>query len=86
MVTRYVILVRFQSDSNLTMTMLLILEQLIIARADLEARDNHQHTPLNYATRWGNIKMVQLLLERNPSILEAKDNDGNTPLHLIVGK
>ena len=61
-----------------------VVEQLIISRADLEARDNVQQTPLHYATRWGNTKIVQLLIEKNPSILEAKDKYGRTPLFSAI--
>ena len=61
-----------------------VVEQLIIYKADLEARDNDQQTPLHYATRWGNTKIVQLLIEKNPSILEAKDKYGRTPLFSAI--
>ena len=59
-----------------------VAKHLIISGADLEARNNREETPLHCASYWGNIKIVQLLLEKNPNLLEAKDEDGNTPLNI----
>merc|ERR1712008_659925 len=66
-----------------------IVVQLIISGADLEARNNHQETPLHCAISpflgKGNTKIVQLLLEREVDI-EAINEEGNTPIYEAVCK
>ena len=49
-----------------------VVEQLILSGAVLEARSNDQQTPLHIASSWGNIKILQLILEKNPNLLQAK--------------
>lgn len=51
---------------------------------DIEYRDEYARTRLLRAARTGEVEMVFLLLERGANIL-AKDEDGNTALHLAVG-
>ena len=50
----------------------------------MEVRNECQETPLHLASSWGNDKIVQLLLERKPNLLEAKDEDGYTPLFTAI--
>ena len=59
-----------------------VAEQLIISGADLEARNKYQENLLHCASSRGNIKIVKLLLEKNPDLLQAKDEDGNTPYNI----
>ena len=65
-----------------------VVEQFIISGADLDARNERQQTALHVVSynsgRTGNAKIVQLLLERNPKLLEAKDQDGDTPLYPAI--
>jgi len=44
-----------------------------------KAKDWYGYTPLNRAAEHGHMKVLSLLLDRGADI-EAKDNDGNTPL------
>ena len=53
--------------------------------ADVDAVDNYHLTLLHRASYWGNIKFVQLLLERGAN-LNTRNKVGQTPLHhLLVG-
>ncbi len=62
------------------------LARLLIEKgADLNARDNHQQTPLHWAAKKGHTDTVRLLIE-NGVDLDAKDNYQWTPLHLAAMK
>eukprot|EP01117_Protostelium_nocturnum_P003928 TRINITY_DN1519_c0_g2_i2.p1 TRINITY_DN1519_c0_g2~~TRINITY_DN1519_c0_g2_i2.p1 ORF type:complete len:986 (-),score=388.38 TRINITY_DN1519_c0_g2_i2:33-2990(-) len=54
-------------------------------RADPSIQDSHlQKTPLHYAAQYGYYHISNVLLERSPSILDTKDENGNTSLHLAI--
>ena len=47
----------------------------------INAQDNEERTPLNFVTKWGDIKIIKALLKLkvDPYIL---DNEGNTAIDL----
>ncbi len=59
------------------------LELLRDAGADLEATDGYGLTPLHYAARRGDTKIVSLLVEAGLDV-DAKTPDGETALYLAV--
>ena len=59
------------------------LELLRDAGADLEAADGNGMTPLHYAARRGDTKIVSLLVETGVDV-DAKTPDEETALHLAV--
>ena len=59
------------------------LELLRDAGADLEAADGDGMTPLHYAARRGDTKIVSLLVEAGVDV-DAKTPDGDTALYLAV--
>ena len=61
-----------------------VVKQLIICGANLDTRNNSKQTPLHIASQDGSTKIIQILLERRPNLLEAKDMFGNTPLSIVV--
>jgi ankyrin repeat protein len=40
---------------------------------------------IHNAARMGNIARVKELLRKNPSLVDARDESGNTPLHCAIG-
>ena len=40
---------------------------------------------IHNAARVGNIRRVRVLLRKNPSLVNARDASGNTPLHCAIG-
>ena len=42
-------------------------------------------TPLHHAARWGHKKMVELLIEKGADV-NAKEDDGDTPLDLAISR
>mmetsp|Transcript_40749 Transcript_40749/g.53672 ORF Transcript_40749/g.53672 Transcript_40749/m.53672 type:complete len:557 (-) Transcript_40749:122-1792(-) len=64
----------------------LIVNVLLKAGADIHCRDIHGWTPLHWATRMGHANVVNTLLHSGgPSIINARDQSGNTPLMLCMG-
>ncbi|KAG7046645.1 ankyrin-2 ankyrin [Colletotrichum scovillei] len=51
--------------------------------SDLDITDAHLHTPLHFATMFGQLKTIQELVSRGSNI-NAKDCDGWTPLHFAI--
>ena len=56
-----------------------IAAQLIAAKADVNALDEHRCTPLHEAARLGNLSVVRLLVKSGARV-DARDNEGKTPL------
>lgn len=57
---------------------------LLAHRADIEGKDKLSRTPLHYRALYGPTEMVEFLLV-NGAKVNARDNDGVTPLHLLIG-
>lgn len=53
---------------------------VLLARLDVTSRIGH--TPLHLACRFGHLPVVVLLLAEGAE-LNARDTDGNTPLHKV---
>ncbi|KNA13123.1 hypothetical protein SOVF_119610 [Spinacia oleracea] len=49
--------------------------------AALAYRGPSGRTALHAAVQWGNSVMVKKLLEKDPSLIRVRDNEGQTPLH-----
>jgi ankyrin repeat protein len=60
-----------------------MIEVLLEAGAEIDAKTKEGLTPLHLATGTNRVEAVKLLLEKGANI-EAKDNRGNTPLHMTV--
>ena len=58
-------------------------DTLIRRRANVDAQDAWERTPLWYAAKANNVDIVTLLLDGKAST-ELPDNEGNTPMHLVV--
>ncbi|XP_038272964.2 26S proteasome non-ATPase regulatory subunit 10 isoform X2 [Dermochelys coriacea] len=54
---------------------------LLQNRADPDATDHFESTPLHRAAAKGNLKMIQILLQYKASV-NMQDSEGNTALHL----
>jgi ankyrin repeat protein len=57
-----------------------IVQALLAAGADVNAKTASGLTPLHYAARIGRVDIVRLLLARGASV-SPQDQDGDTPLH-----
>ncbi|KAM0027826.1 putative ankyrin repeat-containing domain, PGG domain, ankyrin repeat-containing domain superfamily [Helianthus debilis subsp. tardiflorus] len=51
-----------------------------------EVRNSDGSTPLHLAASFGNTNAAKILLDRSPDLLHAKDNQGCTPLDIIVSR
>ncbi len=60
-----------------------VVELLLAAKADVNARNNDGVTPLAWAAQEGYKEVAELLLAKGADV-NAKDNDGHTPLHRAV--
>ena len=56
---------------------------LITHKADVEARNEFNSTPLHLAADQNSTEVAQLLITHKADI-EARDEDNNTPLHLAA--
>ncbi|KAL0631013.1 hypothetical protein Q9L58_010131 [Maublancomyces gigas] len=61
-----------------------VLTVLLARGANASAKDTEGLTALHHAAGEGHWKVVQILVVRGKADLEARDNDGNTPLHSAV--
>jgi len=57
-----------------------VVELLLAAGADVDAKNNYGWTALHYAAAYGHADVVELLLEAGADI-KAKNNSGGTALH-----
>ena len=62
-----------------------IIEALLDAKAEVNARDDDGHTPLHCAAATGKIEIVQLLLTHQADV-NATDSYGSKPLHYAAEK
>ena len=60
-----------------------VVETLLTAGADIEAKDNDGWTPLMHAIHFGHIKIVETLL-RSGANIEARNKNGHTPLTIAT--
>ncbi|WP_264338859.1 ankyrin repeat domain-containing protein [Wolbachia endosymbiont (group A) of Cheilosia soror] len=51
--------------------------------ANIEAKTNVGETPLHIANAYGQLKIIELFIDKRANI-EAKTNDGLTPLHVAI--
>lgn len=61
----------------------MILVQVLVQdyKANINATDANMNTPLHYAAKSGNQRLVKMILKRNP-ILDIANRDGQTVLQL----
>ena len=66
----------------------LILLRLLILhpKIDVNARDDKNNTPLYFASKYGNINAIDLLLEHEKIIIDPVSNNGMTPFMEICDK
>jgi|GEM_PF-5134172 len=60
-----------------------MVELFIQENANIHSFDEFNRTPLHEAALYGHKEILQLLLARG-AFLEARDRDGNTPLHFAI--
>jgi len=61
-----------------------VCEALIERGADLKAKDAKENMPLHVASYYGNADVVELLASKDPSTVNEKNVNGNTPLHCFM--
>jgi ankyrin repeat protein len=66
---------------NRGVTAVNIVELLLDSQADITARDNNGDTPVHAAASNMSARTVQILLDRNPRVLNARNKLGESPLH-----
>jgi ankyrin repeat protein len=67
------------------MKILLILVLILITQFSYGQQFNDKSPNIHQAIAAGDLNKVRTLLEDDPPLLELKDNEGNTPLHLACG-
>ena len=60
-----------------------VVEYLLIAGADIEAKTVDGWQPIHCACRWNKVQTAALLLQ-NGALINSKTNGGQTPLHLAA--
>jgi len=61
-----------------------VCEALIEKGADLRAKDVKENMPIHIASFYGNADVVELLADKDPSTVNEKNINGNTPLHCFM--
>ncbi len=61
-----------------------IAEELLNAKAYVNARDNYSQTPLHRAAASGNAELIRLLVQAGADI-NARDNKDRLPVHVAIG-
>jgi len=59
---------------------LALVKELLDNGVDVNSRDSHNSTALEYAAEFGQVEMVKLLLEHGAEV-NTSNNDGDTPLY-----
>ena len=59
------------------------MELLLLTKANVNAKDKNDQTPLHWAATKGREDVAELLLA-NKAVVDAKDKAGQTPLHYAV--
>src|SRR5262249_14308438 len=61
-------------------------ELLLAGGSAVDVPDNWRRSPLHYAVKRGNIKLVESLLNAgaNPNVKDSPDDKGTTPLHIAA--
>ena len=62
-----------------------VIQTLVDAGADINARNNDGETPLHNAATTNTPEVIQALLDTGADI-NARNNDGDTPLDLAIKK
>lgn len=62
---------------------LAIVNLLLENNANVDIKNNSKKTALHLAISNGHLKIVETLIKNKPAIIGAKDNTGNTALHLL---
>ena len=57
---------------------------LLNHEADTEIKSDSGHAAIHWATRVGSLEIVQLLVERNPELINQKGPQNWTPFHFAV--
>jgi ankyrin repeat protein len=58
-----------------------VIEVLLDGRADIDAQDQMQRTPLHLAAKIGNADVAEVLLAQGASLNPKDKSPGRTPLH-----
>ena len=59
---------------------IVLVEELLEGGIDVNSRDSHNSTALEYAAEFGQTEMVKLLIESGADV-NTSNNDGETPLY-----
>ncbi len=59
---------------------LVLVKELLESGVDVNSRDSHNSTALEYAAEFGQTEMVKLLIESGAEV-NTSNNDGDTPLY-----
>ena len=59
-------------------------ECLLNLGGDVDGKDEYQRTLAHIAASKGNVKLLNMLRLKSPSLLDSKDIDGKTPLHVAI--
>ncbi|MCL2710874.1 MAG: ankyrin repeat domain-containing protein [Planctomycetaceae bacterium] len=71
-------------DSNVGTSVVAIIKYLVAAGADINAKNNHDETPLHRATGPnGDVTIVETLVAAGANV-HAKDKNGTTPIHNAI--